>query len=137
MTRKDFFEWCGSRGLIENTVIAAVFGVSSQMVRNWRKGFDSSPMPDWIPLACDGFDALRDGNALPVLPPVTAGWFKSWQTRNGLDGHEATARVFSITRQAVFNWFRRGRFPKWLALSCAGYEARIRRESHGPGDTST
>jgi len=127
MTRDEFFTWCEARGLRDNTPIAAVFSVSSQTIRNWRRKGGAEELPAWVPLACDGFVALGgDGARLPVLPPVTVGWLSSWQGRHSLRTYEDTARVFSIKRQAVHNWYKRGRFPRWLALACAGHDARIR-----------
>jgi hypothetical protein len=126
MTRDEFFTWCSRRKLSENTPISAVFCVSSQTIRNWRKRGDGEAMPAWVPLACDGYDALTDGDGgLPILPKVTVSWLSDWQKRHSLETYEDTAGVFDLTRQAVHNWFKRGRFPRWLAIACAGHDARI------------
>jgi len=125
MTRDEFFNWCEARGLRDNTPIAAVFSVSSQTIRNWRRKDDGEELPAWVPLACDGFDALAGEGHPQSLPPVTVEWLSSWQVRHSLRTYEDTARIFVIKRQAVHNWYKRGRFPKWLPLACAGHDARI------------
>lgn len=126
MNKDEFFSWCEARGLADNTPIAAVFSVSSQTIRNWRRKAADEALPAWVPLACDGFDALAGGGrGLPILPPITIGWLAGWQARHGLQTYEDTAQVFSIKRQAVHNWYKRGRLPRWLALACAGHDARI------------
>jgi len=133
MTRDEFFNWCEARGLRDNTPIAAVFSVSSQTIRNWRKKGEGEELPAWVPLACDGFDALSAGEGrAPALPPITVEWLSAWQVRHALRTYEDTARVFVIKRQAVHNWYKRGRFPRWLPLACAGHDARIRTRTAGP-----
>jgi len=127
MTRDEFFSWCETRGLRENSTIAAVFNISIQTVRNWRKKEGNAPLPPWLELACEGFDAISAVGGAPALPPITIGWLTAWQARHSLKTYEDTGRVFSIKRQAVHNWYKRGRFPKWLALACAGYDARALR----------
>lgn len=135
MTRDEFFRWCEARGLRDNTPIAAVFSVSSQTIRNWRRKDDGEALPAWVPLACDGFDALTPGDGRqPLLAPVSVEWLSSWQARHSLRTYEDTARIFDIKRQAVHNWYKRGRFPKWLPLACAGYDARIQS---GAGKTDS
>jgi hypothetical protein len=126
MKRDEFFQWCEARGLRDNTPIATVFSVSSQTIRNWRKKDGADELPAWVPLACDGFEALSAGGRAPSLPPITVEWLSSWQVRHALRTYEDTARVFAIKRQAVHNWYKRGRFPRWLALACAGHDARTR-----------
>jgi hypothetical protein len=81
-------------------------------------------MPSWLTLACKGFDTLSNEGP-PILPKITIGWFTSWQRRNHFKTYYDTSRIFGLKRQAVHNWFKRGRFPKWLALACAGHDARV------------
>lgn len=132
MTKDGFFAWCAKRHLTENTPIAAVFCVSSQTIRNWRKREGGEELPAWVPIACDGYDSLTGGaGGLPRLPKVTVSWLGEWQARHGLQTYDDTGAVFDLTRQAVHNWFKRGRFPRWLALACAGHDARIQFKKGG------
>lgn len=124
MTRDQFFDWCDQRGISGNSAISTVFSLSSQTIRNWRERPAAYEMSPWIRLACRGFDTLS-GDGPPVLPKITIGWFTTWQRRNHLKTYHDTSRIFGLRRQAVHNWYKRGRFPKWLALACAGHDARV------------
>jgi hypothetical protein len=124
MTRDEFFAWCEVRGIEGNSAISTVFSPSSQTIRNWRQRQGDFVMPTWLTLACNGFDTLSNDGP-PILPKVTIGWFTSWQRRNHFKTYYDTSRIFGLKRQAVHNWFKRGRFPKWLALACAGHDVRV------------
>lgn len=128
MTRDEFFTWCDEREISGNSAIATVFSLSSQTIRNWRQRDGDFVMPPWIRLSCLGFDTLaKDGP--PALPRITVGWFTTWQRRNHLKTYYDTARIFGLRRQAVHNWFKRDKLPKWLALACAGHDARVSAEA--------
>jgi len=124
MTRDEFFTWCEERNICGNSAISTVFSPSSQTIRNWRQRSGDFKMPTWLSLACEGFDTLASDGP-PILPKITIGWFTTWQRRNYLKTYYDTSRIFGLKRQAVHNWFKRGRFPKWLALACAGHDARV------------
>lgn len=65
----------------------------------------------------DGYDFF--------LPRMTVSELKDWQHRHGFTTYKATGDVFGIKRQAVHNWFKRDRFPRWLSIACAGYDLSI------------
>lgn len=131
MDRDRFFAWCESRGLTRNQDISEAFRVSSQTIRNWHRKESSDPLPAWVPLACLAVEALASGKAVPAKgAPMTVARLAAWQSRHGFMTYDDTARVFSVTRQAVHNWYKRQRFPKWLALACLGYDLSG-RSPHG------
>lgn len=136
MTRDEFFAWCEDRDISSNSAISTVFSPSSQTIRNWRQRSSDFVMPTWLSLACKGFDSLANDGP-PILPKITIGWFRSWQRRNCLKTYYDTSRIFGLKRQAVHNWFKRGRFPKWLALACAGHDARVSSALGTPLDHET
>lgn len=115
MNSKDFFIWCESNGLISNKEISEAFNVSAQTIRNWKK---KGELPLWVHYASI---ALESGQEVEVLNFTD---FKNWQRENGISTYEETGNAFGIQRQAVHQWFRRGRFPKWLSLACFGYNLK-------------
>ncbi len=113
MLLKDFQDWCAEEGLSTNTLIAYSLQVSSQTVRNWTQ---SGKVPTWVKYATKAVSSGEDPMKLSVQN------IKAWQSRNGLKTYEDTGQVFGLKRQAVHQWFRRGKFPNWLSLACVGYE---------------
>lgn len=113
MEFEDFEEWCQSEQLYSNVSIAVTIGVSAQTVRNWK---DHRRVPHWVKYACVAISKKSD----PI--EITVQNLKSWQHRNNLKTYEDTGRIFRLKRQAVHQWFRRGKFPGWLGLATRGYE---------------
>jgi hypothetical protein len=126
--KDKFFGWCAEKGLDNNRAIAMAILVSSQTIRNWRKREDG--LPAWLALACKGYEKFLASGQGPVtnLPKVTVLWFDSWQRENGIGTYEDLGVVFGLSRQAVHNWVSRGRFPRWVALACLGYEPKAAAE---------
>lgn len=123
MDKQAFFLWCDRRELRRNPEIALAFRVSSQTIRNWQRKDDSEPMPAWIPLACVALDTVAAGAASEDrLDGMTVARLSEWQGRHKFRTYEDTANVFQIKRQAVHNWYKRQRFPKWLPLACLGFD---------------
>jgi len=132
MDKKDFFLWCDQRELRSNPEIAAAFRVSSQTIRNWQRKEEADQMPAWIPLACLAIETVAAGEPVPVAETMTVARLSEWQGRHRFKTYEDTACVFQIKRQAVHNWYKRQRFPKWLPLACLGYDvakSRIAKDS--------
>lgn len=138
---EDFFAWCtdfgfkDAEGNFANKEIASVFNLSQQTVRNWQKQDPSSALPVWVGYVLFLFDlqATLDETGAWVFPKADAPSVqdvKDWRHRAGLSSYEDVGAVFSITRQAVYNWYSRGRFPKWLGLACAGHDAVFRSNSN-------
>lgn len=113
MNSKDFFSWCEKHKLDTNQKIAGVVNVSVQTVRNWQS---KDNLPVWLSFACIAIE-----NDYIVIP-FSVSDFKSWQNRNKITTYEKTGEIFGIKRQAVHQWFRRGKLPKWLGLACIGYD---------------
>lgn len=131
--RRHFFEWCERAGLATNSEISRAFSISTQTVRNWRRN-SSRALKAWVWLAVEGYEVCMRamdaaGGPLPGLPRVTVGWFSEWMTRNAFRTYEEAGLALGLTRQAVHNWYRRNRFPNWLALACLGVEKRRRSMS--------
>lgn len=122
----DFFVWCAGQGLTGNQEISAAFGRTPQTVRNWRCKRTRSRLgvpPRHLGLACAGYaEARRQTGQVAPLPEVALAWFDSWRVNHGLATLEATGVAFGLTRQAIHNWSKRGRLPRWLPLACLGYE---------------
>ena len=108
-----FFNWCESKNLNSSASIAEKFKVSSQTIRNWQK---SETVPVWVRYAmeCVSHDCK--------VETFDFTHFKEWQRRQNVTTYEQTGVLFGIKRQAVHQWFRRGKFPNWLGLACTGYE---------------
>lgn len=122
LDKAGFFSRCEEIG-VPPSRISAEFKVSSQTIRNWRKKDDAEEMPAWVSLACIAIAAVKDGKAsADDVGAVTVAGLSEWQARHGFRTYADTAAVFSIKRQAVHNWYKRQRFPKWLGLACAGYD---------------
>lgn len=125
MDKKDFFNWCYDRELKRNNEIADVFCVSSQTIRNWSRKDDDMILPSWVELAClvleDPDNRLETKLKFPVM---TVSQLSAWQRAHGFKTYEDIAGVFGIRRQAVFNWHKRGSFPPWLSLGCAGFDLK-------------
>lgn len=131
MDRDRFFAWCEAHGLTRNQDISEAFRVSSQTIRNWHRKKPSELLPAWVPLACLAVEALASGETKPSrAAPMTVARLSDWQSRHGFRTYDDTAGVFSVTRQAVHNWYKRQRFPKWLSLACLGYDIVV-RSRHG------
>lgn len=124
----DFFAWCAGHSLTSNQEISAAFGRTPQTVRNWRCNRTRSRLgvpPQHLSLACGGYAEARRQNAeVTPLPDVAPVWFETWRRNHGLATLEATGLAFGLTRQAIHNWSKRGRLPRWLPLACLGYETR-------------
>lgn len=133
-TYRDFFEFCKNIGLKSHAVIAEFFLVNEQTINNWKKrakdgtGDISQTLPGWVPYSC--YAITRLGSDIQVhcshymtgFPNMSIDWFKEWQNRHTLTTYQSTGDVFGVSRQAVHNWFCRNRFPKWISLSCIGYD---------------
>lgn len=115
MKSEDFFVWCVSNNLDTNKDIAESFNVSTQTVRNWKK---RETLPLWVSFACVAIENKHSSFEFSFSD------FKSWQKQNNITTYEETGDAFGIKRQAVHQWFRRGRFPKWLSLACFGYNLK-------------
>lgn len=124
-----FFEWCERQGLSGDRTVAEAFGRTPQTVRNWKRnvsGKTGAVPPLHLSLACAGYEATKRADADPI-GDVSIGWFQVWRHAHGLGTLEATGEAFGLTRQAVHNWHKRDRLPRWLALACLGYEERSRQ----------
>ncbi|MTH97579.1 hypothetical protein [Roseibium sp. RKSG952] len=137
---EDFFAWCAdfdfkdSEGNFANKEIGAAFNLSQQTIRNWQKQDQSSRLPIWVGYVLFLFDLHADLSdsgtwVFPKSEPPSVRDIMDWRHRAGLSSYEDVGSVFSITRQAVYNWYSRGRFPKWLGLACAGHDAVFRSNS--------
>jgi hypothetical protein len=127
---KAFFDWCRVQGLESDRHIAAAFGRTPQTVRNWKRNQEaaSASPPLHLTLACKGYEASRrsSGELVPPFPEMTVGWFSMWRQNHGLSTLESTGEAFGLTRQAIHNWHKRHRLPRWLPLACLGYEESSR-----------
>lgn len=122
-----FFQWCRSHGLQTDRQIATAFARTPQTIRNWKRGQtgEQSVLPPLhLSLACKGYEFAHahgthrnDSSQEPSMS-----WFQNWRHHHGLDTLEATGDAFGLTRQAVHNWHKRGRLPRWLPMACLGYE---------------
>lgn len=127
-TKDMFFDWCRKHGLTQTNVIASLFRLSDQTVRNWEKHVAEGKqlaLPYWVPVTIECFDLLMaetvDGDKIAKIdriPAMTFGTLKKWQNRHGLKTYQDTGEMFRITRQAVHNWLQRESLPDWLAFSC-------------------
>jgi DNA-binding XRE family transcriptional regulator len=127
---EHFFDWCRRQGLTSDRHVAAAFGRTPQTIRNWKKGRSlPSVPPSHLSLACVGYEESRrrTGELVPPFPEMTVTWFDMWRRSHGLDTLEATGEAFGLTRQAIHNWHKRDRLPRWLGLACLGYEHSIAR----------
>jgi DNA-binding transcriptional regulator YiaG len=129
MNKIEFFLWCEERSLSKNGEIARLFRLSSQTVRNWRKKKDAEILPTWVNWACHGLDTEEQRETASKIAHMTVEKLSAWQRRNEFKTLDDTAGVFDIERQAVHNWYKRGRFPRWLSLACAGYDLHKRTKS--------
>ena len=124
-----FFEWCATNGLTSDRLVASAFGRTPQTVRNWKRALTRSPAPVpplHLSLSCEGYEAARRSTeaTVPDFAEPTVGWFQTWRLVHGLDTLEATGDAFGLTRQAIHNWHKRRRLPRWLPLACLGFEER-------------
>lgn len=129
MNKSEFFEWCARHHLQTTRDIVAIIPVSGQTVRNWlKKQADDDGLAPWVGYACHFYDetAGKTARLSPSdLPSMTVSELKDWQISHDFKTYKATGDVFGIKRQAVHNWHKRGKFPRWLALACAGYDLSI------------
>lgn len=129
MKKSEFFDWCVRHRLNETSDIVTVIPVSGQTVRNWMKKHpDEDELAPWVDFACHYYDETAGENGDLVassLPAMTVSELKEWQLRHGFKTYKATGDVFQIKRQAVHNWHKRGKFPRWLSIACAGYDLSI------------
>ena len=131
-TYGEFFAWCGEQGLVTDRNVADAFGRTPQTVRNWKRSRararDGKP-PLHLSLACMGYEASRrrTGELIPPFPDMSIAWFDMWRRSHGLETLESTGDAFGLTRQAIHNWHKRGRLPRWLPLACLGYEESVSR----------
>jgi hypothetical protein len=119
MTKEEFFAWCDRQGLKTNPAIANAIGVSSQTIRNWR---EAPGIPGWVRYATIWWESAKHDPAKRVATEMTAQEFIEWQSRNKFDTYQSVGDVLLLTRQAVHNWIRRKRFPRYVRIACAGYE---------------
>jgi hypothetical protein len=133
MKKSEFFDWCARHQLETTRDIVAIIPVSGQTVRNWMKKLpDDDDLAPWVEYACHYYDvtAGETGTLAPSdLPSMTVSELKEWQIGHGFKTYKATGDVFGIKRQAVHNWHKRGKFPRWLALACAGYDLSIQSKA--------
>lgn len=126
---EEFFLWCDRQGLQSDRHIASAFGRTPQTVRNWRKSRPrarTGAPPLHLALSCVGYEAARQetGELVPPINQMAMSFFEAWRRYHGLDTLEATGEAFGLTRQAIHNWCKRKRLPRWLPLACIGYERR-------------
>ncbi len=126
-TYAEFFDWCKQKELQSDKQISIAFSRTPQTVRNWKKpgrdGAASAP-PRHLYLACVGFEILETHPS--AVAALTDGknelWFQEWRQSRGLLTLETTGQAFGLTRQAIHNWDKRSRLPRWLPLACVGYD---------------
>jgi DNA-binding transcriptional regulator YiaG len=118
MKSQEFFSWAQSRGLNDAKAIANAMGVSNQTIRNWKS---ADELPGWVSYACVTYDRSKENPEVSV-PTMTFVDFERWKNRNGMSGYPDVARTFNITRQAVHNWFKRKKLPRYIARACVGFE---------------
>lgn len=127
-----FFEWCERQGLAGDRRVSEAFGRTPQTVRNWKRnvsGATGAIPPLHLSLSCLGHEvSKRDGISGPLPEEISLVWFQEWRKGAGLETLEATGEAFGLTRQAIHNWHKRRRLPKWLPLACLGYETRQSQE---------
>lgn len=126
-TKKDFFEWCNQRGLVQISQIADAFKLSDQTVRNWERYVANGEKPElsyWYILTIFCYDTYLgkdvDQSAhtrLPQFAPMSFTLLKKWQNRHNLATYQDTGDIFRIKRQAVHNWFTRSSLPDWLPMA--------------------
>lgn len=137
LTVGEFFDWCAGFGFVDadgnvNTKeVAKIFMLSPQTIRNWRRGEPETGLSTWVSYVMFHYDLTAEldddgGWVFPDIPEVSVESVKDWRSDNTLTSYEDVGAVFGITRQAVYNWYNRGRFPKWLGLACAGHRAVFR-----------
>jgi hypothetical protein len=133
MKKSEFFDWCVRHHLETTRDIVAIIPVSGQTVRNWMKKLpDDDDLAPWVAYACHYYDvtAGETGDLAPsAIPSMTVSELKEWQTGHGFKTYKATGDIFGIKRQAVHNWHKRGKFPRWLALACAGYDLSLQSKA--------
>lgn len=133
MKKIEFFNWCARHQLATTRDIVAIIPVSGQTVRNWIKKLqDEDDLASWVGLVCHYYDgtAGESSELSPSdIPSMTVSELKDWQMCHGLKTYKATGDIFGIERQAVHNWHKRGKFPRWLALACAGYDLSIQSKA--------
>lgn len=129
MNKAEFFLWCEDRSLNKNGEISRLFRLSSQTVRNWRKKEDDETLPIWVNWACAALDTEEQRDLASEIAQMTVENLATWQRSHFFKTLDDTAGVFGIERQAVHNWYKRGRFPRWLSLACAGYDLQNRSKS--------
>ena len=126
MKKSEFFAWCARHDLNTTKDIVTVIPVSGQTVRNWAKKLaDGDEMKPWVGYACAYFDRTAGEKAKLApsdVPQMTVSELKEWQAGHGLSTYKATGDIFGIERQAVHNWHKRGKFPRWLGLACKGFD---------------
>ncbi len=124
LTCGRFLSWCRGAGMATNDLVATVFTVTSQTVRNWARR-PASPVPRWVELCVHGYEAWVKGplgRTVPVFPQPTRSWFESWSVPRGMSTYAAMGAPFGQSRQTVHKWFK-GELPRWLPLACIGVEA--------------
>lgn len=126
MKASEFFAWCARNALHDNTSIASAMRVTDQTVRNWAR---RDRVPGWVPLVCAARRLVGPAAFERVLqengcPSASLGWFKDWQLRHGLRTLQQTAEVFGVKRQAVHNWFARGKIPPHVYIACVAVDVK-------------
>lgn len=133
-TKDKFFKWCHDRGINQTPLIASLFRLSDQTVRNWEKHVAEGKqleLPYWVPITIECFDHFIGDSAEPDchtriqrLPAMTFASLKKWQNKHGLETYQDTGDMFRIKRQAVHNWLQRQSLPDWLAFACEAINLR-------------
>lgn len=120
ITFKDFFKWCEENNLKNNKQIAEAFCKTTQTVRNWQKEDQNKELPLWLKYACYANIKLKFDHS--SLKKINVSGFSDFQDEFSLHTYEKVADLLRISRQAVFNWVDRNKFPEYLKLFIYGYK---------------
>lgn len=129
-TFAEFFAWCEKNGLADDRSISNAFSCTHQTVHNWRSGRSrmQNGVPRHVQLQTIGFAAAKSGkHSLP--PNAGMAEFDAWRAERGMGSLEATGRAFGLTRQAIHNWVKRERLPRWIHLACLGHDLEAGKNS--------
>lgn len=122
MNKKDFFQWCKERNLNTDNEISSFFNVTNQTLKNWKKYDDNKKMRHWIAIVCEGHDLIIKKGCNLNREEMTIAKFNLWRDKNSIETYNESGLIFDIKRQAIHNWFKRGKIPKWLSLTCNAFD---------------
>ena len=127
-TFAEFFTWCTANELSDDRAISQALSCTHQTVHNWRTGRSRGArgLPRHVYLQTLGFEARQTETpgGLSVASSIAA--FDAWRAERGLESLEKTGIAFGMTRQAIHNWVRRERLPRWIELASLGYDVEPR-----------